>query len=153
MATGLHPNSDRVRLQLAARPIAGLALDFSALSIRHGNASEGILPENPATGTGTGTIFDPGYDGSKPTFQRPYEDPTGQPYTRFLTQDVIEKARQIGASLTFRVPLAKLFESGTRTPSLRIGAGYTFEYIKNADLVEGAESVGHYFDINLTAEY
>lgn len=147
MATGLHPNSDRIRLQVRLRPpVAGLDFDLFVRSIRHGNASVGIIPEDPATGEGTGTIFDPGYIDSTATFQRPFEDPTGQPYTRFLTQDTLEKAMQIGGEVSWQLPFDLPFDIGFEV-------GYTFEAIDNAGLVAGERQVGHHVDVQLTAAY
>jgi len=85
LGADLQPNSDRFRLK------AHLG-DLTAFTdvIRHGNASAGIIPG------ADGSITDPGYLNGVPTFQAPFVDPTGQPYTRFLTQKTLEVRAQAG---------------------------------------------------------
>ncbi len=141
---GLEPNSDRWRLNWSARPFAGelpdwfhtLRLGAGIQLIRHGNASEGIIQGS------AGDLFDPGYIGSTPTFQAPYEDPTGQPYTRFLTQNLIEH------NLQFNIDIHAAF---LISPDFRIdlGIGYTHEEVWNAELVEDARKSANYLNILL----
>lgn len=151
---GLDPNSDRWRIDWDAAPVSGLGpllpglelqLSSGIRYIRHGNASQGIIEG------ATGDIFDPGYDGRTPTFQAPYpeEDLNGQPYTRFLTQDVIEHTLQgeIHGNLVLRPATGA--SSGYRGPALKLGLGYTMERIWNAELEEGRDGWNHYFQLSL----
>ena len=143
---GLEPNSDRWRIDWSARPLSentaiedwlkNFSIGAGVQLIRHGNASAGVIPG------GTGNIFDPGYIGSTETFQAPFEDPTGQPYTRFLTQNVIEH------NLQFSVRAHAAFQI---TPgfNLDLELQYTHEQIWNAALVMDARKMGNYFSINL----
>jgi hypothetical protein len=144
---GLEPNSDRLVIQwqssfdLEPEPARQLVLRTIDLSsalrfIRHGNASAGIISDP----SGTGSIFDPGYIGQTPTFQQPFDDPTGQPYTRFLTQDVLEKVFQV------RMEGALNFAGG-RGRSLSLDLAYTFEYVWNEDFVSGENGAGNYLEI------
>ncbi|MBN1695964.1 MAG: hypothetical protein JW881_00500, partial [Spirochaetales bacterium] len=116
----LEPNSDRINLSLSLTPLPWLDCSFSTRLIRHGNASEG-LPQ------GTGTIYDDGYleDGTV-TFYGP---------SRFLTQDVIEYVFQAATDLSATFPLSW----GTLTA----GAGYTFEYVWNRELIEHDNCIKH----------
>jgi hypothetical protein len=146
---GLEPNSDRLVLawhtslgftddQSSAVALENIDLYSALRFIRHGNASAGIIPDP----SGTGTIFDPGYIGQTPTFQAPYSDPTGQPYTRFLTQDVIERVLQL------RLESSLLFRTGTDS-SLSVELAYTFEHIWNAGLVAGQSVLNNYVDLSV----
>lgn len=101
----LSPNSDRVAVRALVRPLAEpkstLDVDLDAAFIRHGNASAGIIPG------GDGSIHDPGWLGDEPTFQPPFEDPTGQPATRFLTQRMLEETLQLGMGATWTFDTAE----------------------------------------------
>ena len=143
LAGELEPNSDRLSLTIRAEPISALGLELSLRQYRHGNASAGIL-DNPS---GTGSIFDPGYDGKNPTFQDPYDDPTGQPYTRFLTQDVIQTVRQVGIEAD--LGLGDLLD----WVDLRLSIGYVFEHTVNAEFVEGNSENKHFVSFFLDAEF
>jgi hypothetical protein len=94
----------------------------------HGNASDGII--NNATGTGD--IFDPGYDGGSATFQST---------TRFLIQDVLEHTFQ----LAIRLETGLFFEDFYLEPSFEYG----FEYIYNKDLVEGQTEFNNFISLSL----
>ncbi|WP_156104681.1 hypothetical protein [Spirochaeta lutea] len=166
MATGLPPNSDRFRLAVDAEPLTGLRLGLSLEQHRHGNASTG-QDIDPATATGT--IFDPGYGGSEgktATFQPPYTDPTGQPYTRFLTQDILEYTRQLGITARWDLDLtsppwqksgasAKAPDSDfkPRLPQFTSGIGYTLESITNAGLISGESRLSHFFVFDLEVRW
>ena len=143
IATSLRPNSDRFQIMARTRPLAWLSVNIHTQVSRHGNASEGII-ENAS---GTGTIFDPGYIGNRPTFQRPFVDPTGQPYTRFLTQDILETTWQFGTELTF--------DGRELLPLNRADLllGYTFEYVRNYDLVQDDNRTRHFFRVETKVRY
>ncbi len=138
MGAALEPNSDRLEARalwrLAQEQAVVVDVETRGAVIRHGNASAGIIDG------ADGSIFDPGYIGTTPTFQPPFEDPTGQPFTRFLTQDVIETTWQAG--LSARVTL----QTGTTDgEALRRGMGtlsagldLTWQWQENAALIDGA---------------
>jgi hypothetical protein len=106
--------------------------------IRHGNASEGIVP------TGDGSLWDPGYIDSTPTFQPPFDDLDGQPYTRFLTQDILEIHWQAGCTAGFSLGFKKI------GANLLFSARYLFDYVQNEGFLPG-ETYYHYF--SLTTEF
>jgi hypothetical protein len=141
IGAALDPNSDRLEARALWRVTDDeeffLDVETRGAVIRHGNASAGIIDG------ADGSIFDPGYIGTTPTFQPPFEDPTGQPYTRFLTQDVITTTTQLGAALRFTI------DSGTTDlrwdrglGSLSAGLDVTWQWQDNADLVAGRQRHG-----------
>lgn len=144
LATGLQPNSDRIQLSARFTPLEWLRLNIDLKNIRHGDASCGVDGMNK---NATGDIFDPGYAGGSATFNPSYDSGTGQPVTRFLTQDVIESSTQISLGAEFL--LDSILEFARATVQL----SYTFEYRNNADLEEGKTAAGHFvglgFVINL----
>ncbi len=147
---GLDPNSDRWVLSYALHPaqlpeasrswLHDLELEANVSFIRHGNASSN---QNGITNP-TGDLFDPGYNDDGPTFQAPYEDPTGQPYTRFLTQDVIEHRLQIDARAE-----ADIILSAKTSLGLSLGLSYTFEYTWNEDTVKGNNGLNNYLGFEI----
>ncbi|AHC16451.1 TonB-dependent receptor [Salinispira pacifica] len=155
---GLDPNSDRWRLEWKAEPISGsnnflpgleLGLNSAIQYMRHGNASAGIIDG------ASGDIFDPGYIGRTPTFQAPYpeEQLNGQPYTRFLTQDVLEHTLQLSLETDVRLRSVSAEKPAYRGPALNMGLGYTLERIWNRDLIAGDNSWGHYFRVDFTISF
>ena len=140
---GLDPNSDRWRLKWTFRPLdhipANWLYDFSLTAgiqlIRHGNASAGIIDQ------ATGDIFDPGYRGSTPTFQAPFSDLNGQPYTRFLTQGVIEH------NLQFSIRAYGAFQI---TPEFKLDleVEYSHAQIWNTNLVKDNHTTANYISVN-----
>lgn len=142
IGAALDPNSDRLEARALWRVASehALVLDVETRGavIRHGNASAGIIDG------ADGSIFDPGYIGTTPTFQPPFEDPTGQPYTRFLTQDVIETTWQAGASLRFTVDTGFTDDRLWDRDLGSVGAGLdvTWQWQDNADLVAGQQRHG-----------
>lgn len=133
----LNPNSDRIALRVDLRPVPLSRVSFTGRMIRHGNASAGIEGINVPPEL-EGGLFDPGYAGTSATFQTE---------TRFLTQDVIERTIQLGfdASFDMQVP-GGLGGFGVR-------AGYTFEWINNADLAEGTTEINHRLDLGVTYRF
>lgn len=142
IGAALDPNSDRLEARALWRVAdhdEGLILDVETRGalIRHGNASAGIIDG------ADGSIFDPGYIGTTPTFQPPFEDPTGQPYTRFLTQDVIETTTQLGAALRLTLDTGTTDARWDRgLGSLTLGLDATWQWQGNADLVAGEQRQG-----------
>ena len=132
----LEPNSDRLTLDLRLAPAERLGVALRLRHSRHGNASDGYLPAVDGGGLpdGDGTIFDPGYIGSTPTFQAE---------TRFLWQDVLERVTQAGLDVEYRLPLPA---GGAAT----LSAGYLFEHARNVDLVEGANLSRHLITLGAT---
>jgi hypothetical protein len=138
MGAALDPNSDRLEARalwrVAQEQAVVVDIETRGAMIRHGNASAGIIDG------ADGSIFDPGYIGTTPTFQPPFEDPTGQPFTRFLTQDVIETTWQAG--LSARVTLqtgsadGEQLRRGWGSPSA--GLDLTWQWQENAGLEAGA---------------
>lgn len=142
IGAALDPNSDRLEARALWRVAAGHALvldvETRGAAIRHGNASAGIIDG------ANGNIFDPGYIGTTPTFQPPFEDPTGQPYTRFLTQDVIETTWQAGASLRFTLDTGFDVDGlwARKLGSVSAGVDVTWQWQDHADLVAGQQRQG-----------
>jgi hypothetical protein len=142
IGAALDPNSDRLEARalwrVADRHALVLDVENRLAMIRHGNASAGIIDG------ADGSIFDPGYLGTTPTFQPPFEDPTDQPSTRFLTQDVIETTWQAGASVRFTldsgVDVDGQWQRGLG--SLTAGLDATWQWQDNADLVAGQSRQG-----------
>ena len=132
----LEPNSDRLTLDVRLAPAERLGVALRLRHSRHGNASDGYLDPVDGGGLpdGDGTIFDPGYIGSTPTFQAE---------TRFLWQDVLERVTQAGLDVEYRLPLPA---GGAAT----LSAGYLFEHARNVDLVEGANLSRHLITLGAT---
>jgi len=154
----LEPNSDRVEvrslLRLLDDPATSLVdLELRTAFLRHGNASAGIIEGRD------GSILDDGYLGDQPTFQPPFEDPTGQPYTRFLTQRVIEQTLQASASLrwTFDSGRAVVLEERTSWErgfgSVTATVDATVEWADNAGLVAGVRRVEGFVGTSLSWRY
>ncbi|HUX22906.1 MAG TPA: hypothetical protein VMW69_16840 [Spirochaetia bacterium] len=119
LGSSLPPDSDRLSLEVLTRPLPALQVSLFARMIRHGNASEGIA------GGGNGSIYDTGFVNGVPTFQNE---------TRFLTQADIERTYQAGVSADYT------FDTGFGTFN---GTGsYTYQYVKNANLVPTDTSNG-----------
>lgn len=149
----LQPNSGRWSLagsfSLLDDPLWGrLNADLGLVLVSHGNASADIT-------SGNGTITDPGYLDGQPTFQPPFVDPTGQPYTRFLTQDVLEHVFQtrLGLSYTLSHGQTKDQVKDRAWGSTSLDLGYTYEHVWNAGLVEGAEADHHYLSLGVSWLY
>lgn len=143
----LEPNSDRIELRALWRPahdITGRFIDLEgrAALVRHGNASAGILPG------ADGSLFDSGWLDGVPTFQPPFEDPTGQPATRFLTQRVLETTIQLGLTARFEVftgsdlrPVPDGQVAGDRgLGGLTLLTGLDWQWDQNRGFVEGASA-------------
>jgi hypothetical protein len=122
LGSALEPNSDQFTLSTMLKPLSWLDLEPFAKWIRHGNASDGILPN------GDGTIFDAGYD----------EDghPVFQETTRFLSQDVLEHVFQLGLTGYMQFNVAPI--------QINVQAGYTFELVLNDRLQAGQYAVNNY---------
>jgi len=156
----LEPNSDRLTLRTLWRVLddprtALVDLDLSATAIRHGNASAGIIDGRD------GSILDDGYLGDVPTFQPPFEDPTGQPATRFLTQAVLETTLQLSASLRTTIDGGDVVDSADGRAlgfdrgwgSLQAQADVTWQSRQNAGLVDGAVESALFVGLTLTYRY
>ncbi len=150
LGPALEPNSERWNLNtnmlIFTNPSYGrLELNIGFVLVRHGNASAGIIPG------GTGDIFDDGYLAGVPTFQRPFVDPTGQPYTRFLTQAVLET--------TLQCQLGLVYELGSSDPNdraagrIRLAFDYTFEQQWNTDFALGSDRSLHYLGFGISWLY
>lgn len=141
---GLDPNSDRWRLKWTARPLDDLLPEWftnfqiaaGVQLIRHGNASEGVIPG------GTGDLFDPGYAENGATFTPPFELPDGLPYTRFLIQDIIEHNLQFSIQVYNAFFIASTF-------TLSLGLEYIHEEIWNDNLQKDARKSANYLSIEL----
>ncbi|MFZ9889973.1 MAG: hypothetical protein ACO3JL_20950, partial [Myxococcota bacterium] len=142
----LEPNSDRWELRAMWRPafdVRGRFIDVEtrAAYVRHGNASAGIVPG------GDGSLFDSGWLEGVPTFQPPFEDPTGQPATRFLTQPVLETTLQLGVTARFELFTGTSFEptvAEQRTwrrgfGGLSLLTGVDWQWEQNSSFNEGTD--------------
>lgn len=140
----LLPNSDRLEGRALVRvtddpSISLVDLELRGAVIRHGNASAGIIDG------ADGGLLDPGYLGDVPTFQPPFNDPTGQPHTRFLTQAVIETTWQAGASVRWTLDGGRVvvidddvrYDRGWGGVSASLDV--TWQWRDNADLVAGRQ--------------
>lgn len=150
----LEPNSDRLSLRALLRPLTDprrglLDVDLEVAWIRHGNASAGIIPGRD------GSIHDDGWLGDVPTFQPPFEDPTGQPATRFLTQAVIEQTTQlsVGASLTLDGGHEDHSAWDRAWGGVTARARYTAQLQDNAGLVAGRSALEHFGELSLAWRY
>ena len=141
LGSALQPNSDRLRFKAVWH-----SADATVTLQRHGNASTGIIPG------GDGTINDPGWLNGSPTYTRPFVDPTGQPYTRFLTQSVIETRLQAGASWngSWEPSFASLFGQPL---AATWGASLTGELVWNDALVSGAFASHLYATIHVGSRW
>ncbi len=123
----LQPNSDQLYLSIFMQPASFLCLDFFSRFIRHGDPSEGYA------GAGMGDYWDDGRDN------------TGTVYffgpMQFLTQSILEKIFQVGLSAEFRIKLG--------FGVLMLGAGYTFEYGWDRNLVSGNDGARHYINLKM----
>lgn len=149
----LEPNSDRVALRALLRPLADprrtLDVDLDASFIRHGNASAGIIPG------ADGSIHDPGWLGDEPTFQPPFDDPTGQPATRFLTQSMLEETLQLGMGATFTFD-SRSDRAGDGDRSLGVWslrARYLHQWRANADFVPNQRGSSAFGELSLSWRY
>ncbi|TVQ28236.1 MAG: hypothetical protein EA383_01005 [Spirochaetaceae bacterium] len=133
----LDPNSDRLTLRIDLRPVPLSRVSVMGRMIRHGNASEGVEGINVPSEL-EGGLFDPGYAGSSATFQTE---------TRFLTQDVIERTLQFGLDLEYDINIPG------GLGGLRARAGYMFEHVANAGLVEGNSELNNRLDIGVTYRF
>jgi hypothetical protein len=147
----LEPNSDRINFQLGICPLSAfgendLGLLLKLKYIRHGNASMGITE-------GDGTINDTGFTvNNVPTFEPSFFDVTGQPHTRFLTQELLEK--RMAVSFCIKYNLNKIGYIETRTwGELFFEAEYTLEMIENNNFVGGEKKQNNYFNISLGYKY
>ena len=129
----LEPNSDRISIAVLLNPINTLNVEIAGRYIRHGNGS---VDGSENMGDGDGSIFDDGFDDQGIC--------TFQETTRFMDQDIIEHTIQAGitADAAFTFGAFKLSGNG----------GYTLEWIKNRDLIEGTEW-NHYFEIGAGISY
>jgi hypothetical protein len=132
LGPSLEPNSDRINLSVLLEPVDFLKIELNGRYIRHGNGS---VEGSENVGDGDGSIFDDGFDGVICTFQDT---------TRFMAQDIIEHTLQAGFTADAAFDLGDFTISGS--------GGYTLEWIKNKDLVEGTEW-NHYFEIGLGVKY
>jgi hypothetical protein len=128
----IEPNSDRWTVSARLRLLDWFRTRALVRLFRHANASEGF-----ETG-GDGDIFDPGYEGSVPTFQDE---------TRFLVQETIEHVLQLGLVMNVELP----FE---RVPgSVKLNADFRFDRVWNADLVTGAKDSRFYASFGFDYAY
>ena len=154
----LEPNSDRVELRSLLRllddpAVSLIDLELRTVFLRHGNASAGIIDGRD------GSILDDGYLLDQPTFQPPFDDPTGQPYTRFLTQRVVEQTLQAGASLRWTFDSGHLLTSSEQSVwdrgfgSVSASLDGTIEWSDNAGLVAGVRRVEAFLGTTLAWRY
>lgn len=130
LGPALPPNTDRLELTGTFAPAPKLLVDVTARLIRHGNASDGIT-------SGSGSLFDDGYNGSTPTFQNE---------TRFLTQSVIERTYQAGVHAQATVPLGN-------AGSMELSAGYLAQYITDYRLNAAATSFDNFLSFGARYRY
>lgn len=150
----LPPNADRLQVRALFRARDDveqglLDLEATAALVRHGNASAGIIPGRD------GSVLDDGYLGDEPTFQPPFDDPTGQPFTRFLTQPVIEHTVQLGAAVSFTLDGGRWSTAGWQRGfgAVTAVARYTLELRDHAGLVAGASALAHYGELSVAWRY
>ncbi|OGQ21943.1 MAG: hypothetical protein A2138_20500 [Deltaproteobacteria bacterium RBG_16_71_12] len=154
LGPALPPNADRVQLRALFRARDDVErglfdVEVNAALVRHGNASAGIIPGRD------GSVLDDGYLGDVPTFQPPFADPTGQPVTRFLTQDVVEHTLQLGVAASCTLDGGRLSAAGVeRGPgAVTAAARYTLELHDHAGLVEGASATAHFGELSVAWRY
>jgi hypothetical protein len=104
--------------------------------VRHGNASAGIIPG------ADGSLADPGYLGDVATFTAGFDDPTGQPRTRFLTQRVLESTLQLGGRLRATWDDGVDDPGGRGTGQWTLALDATWQWQKNPGFVDGAVASG-----------
>jgi len=136
IGSSLLPDSDRLELKADFSPLDSLGVQVLTRFMRHGNASEGI------PGDKGGGLFDDGRVDSLWSYQPPFAPATVPQYFRFLTQQTLDTAFQVGISSTYALKIASL--------RLDLGARYVFEQRWNADLVPGASMTNHYVGIEAT---
>ncbi|HET6449822.1 MAG TPA: hypothetical protein VFI08_00870, partial [Spirochaetia bacterium] len=127
----LQPDSLRLEARALLRPLPALDVTPFARLILHGNASS----DAPFPDSGNGTIFDNGYTTSGEAFNT----------FRFLTQSVIEKTIQVGAS-------------GAIYLHLPVGTGKVFleetlQYRMDAGLVRGDTALSNFLTAGLYWQY
>jgi hypothetical protein len=127
----LQPNSDQMYLSVFLQPVSIVDINFFSRFIRHGNPSDGYVTDG-----GGGDYWDDGRE----------SDGTVMFYgpMRFLTQSVLEMILQIGLYAEIRIRLG--------FGVLTLGAGYTFEYGWNRNLVPGDDGVKNYITLKASLE-
>ena len=142
IGNGLLPNSDRARITAGVAPTRWLELEVMGSLQRHGNASEGHLDQY----LNDGGYYDNGREGEFFVFDNDGDNPNPDDlgWTRgdltynhrfdFLTQEHIEYRYQAGVSGDVVVPVGR--------SSIRLGAGYTFEYVQNPLVYLWSETAG-----------
>jgi hypothetical protein len=137
----LLPNSERLEALALLRPWDSPSLlvdvELRCAWVRHGNASAGIIDG------ADGSLADPGYRGDVATFTAGFDDPTGQPRTRFLTQPVLETTWQLGTGLRLTWDDDDDGGSDRRgTGQWTLGLDVTWQEQRNPGLVAGTASSG-----------
>jgi len=127
LAVSLSPNSDRVELNLTLNPKDKIYIDLKGTYIRHGNASVDGSQNLPDPDTNDevpndGSIYDAGIDEAGELY---FQDAN-----RFLSQDVLEKVLQLGATLNMEIPMPAMDEEEHYRMNLILN--YTFEWIWNS---------------------
>ncbi len=148
----LAPNSDRVEalavLRPWDRPTTLVDVELRGTWVRHGNASAGIIPG------ADGSLADPGYLDGVPTFTAGFDDPTGQPRTRFLTQRVLESTLQLSAGL--RASWEDDPAASTTAPFTgrwTLGLDATWQWQRNPGFVDGAVASALFVGTSLAWRY
>ncbi len=129
----LDPNSDQLVFRAKAKPLDWLSGELWLRLVRHGNGSD----HGAGSVAGDGSVWDDGYTGGAPgtvTFFTP---------STFLTQAVLEKTFQTGIAADVRLPFGPV--------STWLRAEYTFEYVWNKGLVEGANGANNYLKLTVKA--
>ncbi|MDA3949448.1 MAG: hypothetical protein PF508_09485 [Spirochaeta sp.] len=139
IGNGLLPNSDRARITAGIAPARWLELEVMGSLQRHGNASEKYLDQY----LNDGGYYDNGREGEFFVYDDGNE-PDDLDWTRgdltyndrfgFLTQEHIEWRYQTGLSGDIVAPVGR--------STIRLGAGYTFEYIQNPLVYVWSETGG-----------
>lgn len=127
LAVSLSPNSDRVELNFTINPKKDVYLDIKGTYIRHGNASVDGSANLPDPDTNDevpndGSIYDAGIDEAGELY---FQDAN-----RFLSQDVLEKVLQLGATLNMEISMPAMDIEEHYRMSLILN--YTYEWIWNS---------------------
>jgi len=148
LGADLDPNSDRVSVRAAFKPLGNFDLSLLGYFSRHGNASQNRIDEGLMDGTyHDGSIHDDGNNDGEWTDANGETHGTADNYDnnyselRFLTQSVLETKLAVGFGLTWHVPLPPSFGE------LSLNAEYVAEYGWNRDLVRDNNSLRHYWSL------
>jgi len=145
MGPVMQPDSDRFNLETRIQPVQQLSLDLALRLYRHGNASSGILDSSH-----DGSILDDGRTSSgQATWVSDYNDPTGQPVTRFLSQSTIEHIVQVRTGVTAILGSGLWGTFGTLKGEL----AHTFEAGWNRSTIDGNNSFANYLSLSFSYWY